>query len=638
MLRSTLGALLIDEALPEAMRGQQHKLDSKGLAALMQEVAEKYPGDYRQVVHRLTNIGREVAQSTGSYSFGLKHIQPSPVYLETRQRLEKEIDTILDSDMDEDEKHERIIKIVGKEQKPLEEKIYQEALAAKNPLAIQVLSGSRGKPSNLKSLLGADLLYQDHKDNIIPMPVLRGYGEGLSPAEYFAGSFGARQGTISTKMATQRAGFFGKQIIQAAHRLMITRHDAEGDPVHAMRGLPVDTDDQDNEGSLLSFPAGGYPRNTPLTARVMADLKDQGIHRIVARSPIVGGPPEGGVYARDIGIRERGGVSPVGDMVGIAAAQALSEPISQGGLSAKHSGGVAGAGRSVSGFNHLNQLVQVPKAFPGGAAHAESDGTIHGVQEAPAGGYHLSIGGIKHFIAPGFPLKVKAGDQVEAGDVLSEGIPNPSKIVEHKGVGEGRKYFVHAFRHALKDAGISGHRRNIEVLARGLINHVRMTDEMGPHSPGDVVGYDQMEHSWEPREGVRTVNPKSAIGKYLEKPVLHHTIGTKIRPSMLKDFEDFGVKTLDVHDDPPPFEPEMIRGMENLSHDPDWLTKMLGSNIQKNLLADVHRGSVSDPAGTSYVPALANPVNFGRQGLVRGFRSEAAPKPTMRPGGSVLDL
>jgi hypothetical protein len=80
-----------------------------------------------------------------------------------------------------------------------------------------------------------------------------------------------------------------------------------------------------------------------------------------------------------------------------------------------------------------------------------------------------------------------------------------------------------------------------------------------------------------------------------------------------------------------------VRSMDNLSHDPDWMTRMLSGNIQKNLLKGVRRGDVSDSRGTSFVPALANLPTFGRDGLVRSFQAPPAPKPVPQPP-SVLDL
>jgi hypothetical protein len=171
----------------------------------------------------------------------------------------------------------------------------------------------------------------------------------------------------------------------------------------------------------------------------------------------------------------------------------------------------------------------------------------------------------------------------------------------------------------MKEAGMYGHRRNIEVMSKGLINHVIMNDEYNQFNPDDVIPYDSVESVWEPRQDSRTVKPNQGVGSYLEKPVLHYTIGTPIRPSMVREFEKFGIKDITVHKEPPPFEPHFVRGLENLQHDPDWMTRMLGSNLRKSTLQAVHRGAISDEAGTSYVPSLAKAVDFGRKGKVKGF-------------------
>jgi hypothetical protein len=426
--------------------------------------------------------------------------------------------------------------------------------------------------------------------------------------------------------STQDAGYLGKVLNQVAHRLVVTGTDYE-DPAqrNVLRGVPADTTDPDNEGSLLAQDTGPYKKNTVLSTKVLNHLQRLGHKRVLLRSVLTGGSPEGGVYARDAGVRERGGLPGRGEQIGMTAAQSLSEPLTQGQISSKHGGGVAGEGAAVSGFAYIDQLIQEPKTFRGGAAHAELDGTVQRIEPAPAGGMHVTINDRKHYVHQDYPLLVKKGDQVEAGDMISEGTPIPALITKHKHIGEGRRYFVQAMCKGLADAGIKHHRRNVELLARGLINHVRLTAEHGDYVPGDVVPYSALEHTYVPRDGHVRVDPKQAIGKYLEAPVLHHSIGTQIRPSMLKDFHDFGVETVVAHEDPPPFEPEMISGMRNLLHDPDWLTRMYGSGLKKGLLQAVQRGGTSDTRGTSFVPALVHANTFGRdpQALVH------APEPTI---------
>jgi len=635
LLRTTVGQLMVNDVLPEDMRSQTRVLDKKGLSSLLREVATRYPDRYREISHKLVNIGWEAAQTTGGFSFGLEALRQARVAAAARKLLRARITRILDDPrLDEDGKDAAILKAAGALSARQGDEILGESLEDANPLAYQVLSGSRGSKMNLASLRGSDLLYVDHRNRPIPFPILRSYSQGLSPAEYWAGSYGARRGIADVKFATRDAGYLGKQLNQIVHRLLVTAADAEQENP-TLRGYPVGTDDEDSEGAFLASPAGGYARHTVLSPKILADLREKGVKRILVRSPIAGGPADGGIYARDAGVREFNRLPSRGENVAMAAVQALAEPVAQGALSSKHSGGVAGAAASqlASGFDYVNSLIQVPKTFKGGAAHSQLDGTVLRVEDAPTGGKTVWIEDQPHHVAKEFNVLVCRGDKVEAGDVISEGLPNPAVIVKHKGIGEGRRYFVQAFRDALRNSGMSGHRRNIELLARGLINHVRLTDETDSGVPDDIVPYHELEHTYQPRSGFRTLAAKDAVGKYLERPYLHYTIGTKVRPKMLPDFEEFGVRQVDVHDEPPPFEPEMIRGMASLQHDPDWLTRMFGSGLKAGLLRGVHRGAASTTQGTSFVPGLVQAVDFGQVGKVITPRVEQQRQRQERGGG-----
>lgn len=623
MLRTTVGRLLIDQALPEDFRGRNDVLDKKGTATLFDELARKHPEKYREVSKRLLDASRAIAFSTGGYSFGPHHLRKARVADQFHQSIRGEVDQILaNPQLNDDAKDKAIVDTLNRHQKPLEDAVYNESFHAGNPFAYQVLSGSRGNRTQLKSLLGGDLLYADHKERGIPIPILSTYSQGLSPAEYFAGAFGARAGVVATKFATADSGYLAKQLNQATHRLVVTEDDDPDYDKASRRGLPVITDDPDNEGALLAHPAGTYGRNTVLTSKILADLKRQGHDEILVRSPMVGGPLSGGVYSKDVGVREKDGIAPRGDYVGIAASQSLSEKLTQGQLNAKHGGGVAGANKAVSGFQWIDSLVQVPKTFPGGATHSQVDGRVGSIVKAPQGGHFVHVSDTKHYVPAGTDISVAPGDQVEAGDMLSAGIPNPAEFVKHKGIGEGRRQFVKGFQAAYKAGGMSSYRRNVELLSRGLIDHVQVTDEIPgtEHIPDDIVPYQSLERVWKPREGAKHAAPESSIGKYLEQPVLHHTVGTVIRPSMLPTFKKFGINNVLVHHEPPPFKPIMMRGMANLQHDPDWMVRHLGSNLQKGTLEAVHRGRSSDTEGTSFVPAIADKPNFGRHGLTQGWK------------------
>lgn len=613
---TTVGKLLVNDALPAGLRSDTRVLDKKALSELLHEVSLQHPDEYREIVRRLGEIGREAAQSTGGYSFGLRHLRQTAPAAAARVRLQEKIEKTLDNAaLTEKQKQERIIAAADELRATEVKEIFEQSLAEGNPLAKQILGASRGGPAGLASLRGSDLLYVDHRDNVIPIPVLRSYSQGLSPAEYWSAAYGARKGVVDTKLATADAGFLAKQLAQIAHRLVVVGPDAEKEP-DTLRGLPVDVDDPDNDGALLAAPVGGYKRNTVLTPKILADLKNRGTRRVLVRT-VIASPLADGVYGRDVGLREFSRLPVTGETVGLTAAQALGEPLSQSMLSSKHSGGVRGAtAKSVSGFEFINSLIQIPKTFKGGAVHAELDGRVSRVEDAPAGGKYVVIDGQNHWVSADMVLRVKPGDTVEAGDVLSEGIPNPALIVRHKGIGEGRRYFIKTFKEAMNSCGLKAHRRNVELLARGLINHVRLTQERDDGVPDDVVSYSQLESNYKPRQDFRLIPPKGAVGQYLERPYLHHAIGARVKPSMLKDLEEFGIDQIAVHPDPPPFQPEMIRGMANLQHDPDWVTRMFGSGLKKGLLSAVHRGGTSTVEGTSFVPGLARGKGFGQAGIL----------------------
>lgn len=612
-MRTTLGQLLVNEALPEELRDYQRPLDKKGTQALLRVVAEKYPEQYKDITKRLADIGKDVAYSEGS-SISLKDLQPAYAKQLVIPALREKIRAITnDKTLTQEQKEQQIIqetsKLVGK----LDDAILLEGIKDKNRLTTYISSGARGGKSQLGQMRGASLLVSDHRGNVIPIPILSSFSEGLDPVEMWASSYGVRSGYVDIKQATPKAGFFGKQLANAAHRLIVSREK----PLPGS-GLPVETDDPDNEGAVLAHDYGQFKVGTILTPNILKQLKRK--HpKIVVYSPMAAPAAGGGVPQWAVGVRENGMAAP-GDNVGIAAAQAISEPLAQSSISSKHVGGVVGAAGGGSsaetnkGFEAVNRLANIPKHFEGRSPVAELDGSVSHVEDAPQGGKYVYIGNTQHYVGVGQDLAVRPGQVVEAGDVLSTSLPNPADVVRHKGIGEGRRYFMQSLRNVLDASGVRAHRRNLELLSRALINHVRITGDNSPAGslPDDIVEYDDFAARYVPREGAKAMKTKLARGKYLEQPVLHYSIGTRMTPRVMVELQEHGVSDVMVHDNQPDFEPEMQRAMDSLSHDKDWMTRMGGFHLQKNLLKSVHRGATSELTGsTSYMPGTARGIALG---------------------------
>jgi len=376
-------------------------------------------------------------------------------------------------------------------------------------------------------------------------------------------------------------------------------------------GIPVDGNDSDNVGTVLARKYGTNAAGTIVTPKISKRL---GRHKtIVVRSPMTCQAAKG-VCSKCAGVRERGRLPEVGENIGIAAAQAIAEPVSQSALNVKHTGGIVGSGSTAAGFDAINQLVQVPNTFQGGAAVSTRDGRVEGVEKAPQGGTFIVVDGERHYVPPGFKPLVNKGDRVEAGDVISEGLPNPAEVVRYKGIGAGRWHFMNNFRKTLQASKIAASRRNVELLSRGLINHVRVTglESVGDALPDDVVEFNTITRSYRPRMGSHDTGLKRASGRFLERPYLQYSIGTRVTPRVISDLKKSGIKSVMSHQDEPPFQPEMVRAMEAISYSPDWMTRLGGFHLKKGLTESVHRGRESKEHGESYIPALARGVEFGK--------------------------
>jgi len=229
----------------------------------------------------------------------------------------------------------------------------------------------------------------------------------------------------------------------------------------------------------------------------------------------------------------------------------------------------------------------------------------------------ITIGDAEHWAPSADTLNVKVGDNVEAGDILAAGIPNPSLIAKYRGIGEARRVFVGSL---LDVSNNKITRRNAEIIARGVVGHVKITGPNGPNGTmqGDVTRYDNLVKTYEPRDNSTEETLANARNQYLEKPVLHHTIGTKVSGRMLKGLKTHGIKSILVNKEAPGFEPDVYRTFQHAALDDDWMTRLGGYNVKSTFLQSVHRGAKSDEHGTSYIPSLAKGVDFGNETSTKG--------------------
>lgn len=992
---TTIGQVLVNDALPPRFRDYGRVMDSKGIEEVLEAIAREDPDSYAGVTKRLMDIGNAAAYDTGT-TIRLSDLRSSYDKRPILQALDiAEAQIRNDKNLTDAQKSEMVEKLYEKANSRIMDETYNSELARKNQLALQVASKARGNKTQLAAFISTPGTYSDPSGKMVPMFIRHSFAEGLSPAEYWAGSFGARTGVVSTKTATAKGGAFGKLLSASAIAQVVTEDDCETEG-----GLPVNVDDDDNIGAVLARPAGGYGAGTVITKNVLSDLrKDKRHDEIVVRSPVTCGCKDG-ICSRCAGIRETGGFPPIGYNLGTNAASAFAERITQGALnclvegtlvrmadgsvkpiekikpgemvlgcdlngrvsptpvvnwydngiqecyrtefkengsqgggtihldstiihkilctrvvygqkeealnwqprilpvgtksrvfcaytvtsfddsglkdepmamligtllgdgcytksvngvhlscaddteiealqkslfglnlgltrlnghngiyyrvsmmakdssdrlgnpvknylikhgmygkyahektipSVVHSwsnrsigdfiGGLIASDGSVyssdskgkpgisfastsrtlveqvkellilrfgiigskvtmtgkpgkwlrkhcqyqftitkpkevekfasvvnipgvkagrlrdlirnyrcdkvhertafkrvsqkpigpkhvydieigtpehifllanglvvsntkhtgkkmtgkghyQGFNMFTSLAKVPKVFPDRATISSVDGTVSKIEDAPQGGTYIFVTDPKgeekrHYVAPGYELEVKVGDELEAGDQISDGVIDPSELVKYKGIGEARRYWANRFTQAIRDSGMAANRRNAEVLARTVMNTVRLNneDEAGEGLPGDVVTYTRWSNGFKPRSNSAYVAPTVAsVGKFLEQPVLHYTIGTRITPSVIRTMKKFKVDRMMVNDTQPDVTPFMERIEDSNAEKPDWMARLGTTYLKSRLQEDVARGAKSHLHSTEPYPGIAKGVEFGDWG------------------------
>lgn len=613
---ATPGQLLVNEALPPELRDYTRTLGQDEINSLLGQLAREHPEKYREVCWKLVQLGRNAAFDEGS-TITLNDLVPvvdKRPMLDMVRTQERAIRS--DRSLTSEQKDSAIEVLYGEATKRLTDETYRNALANNNPFAVQAKYKARGSPSQLGAMLTSPGTYTDSSGKIVPIFISSSYAEGLKPHEYWAAGYGARLGVVSTKLGTQKGGYLSKVMNAAAIDQVVTEDDCG-----TTNGIPVSTDDNDSIGSVLQGDVAGFKSGTVINKKVLDAIRAAGEDEIVVRSPITCGC-KNGLCKRCVGIRETGRFPDIGYNAGVNAASALGEQIAQNALNTKHSGKRNDLGAYV-GFDALKNLTTVPKAYDVKASVVPADGTVSSVEDAPQGGKYVVMNdeeGSKVYVPPSLEVSVKPGDRLEAGDAVSSGLVSPADVVAYKGVGEGRRYFTDSFTKTFRNSKYGVNRRNVEVLSRALVNNVRVDnpDSEGDALPGDVLRYSAWAAGYKPREGVADVAADKAVGQYLEAPVLHYTIGTRVTPSMVKRLKRHGVKYIPVNKTAPGVSPYMVSAVESPAYSGDWMARLGTSYLKDRLLEDVQHGAHSELHSTNPVPSLAKGVELGREISTKG--------------------
>lgn len=591
-MAQSFGQYLVNDILPDDLQ-VAGPMTKKELYKRIYTMARRDPKDAADRIDKIRFLGHQLATTEG-LSIGLDDIAPDPRKQALLAPLMARIKKI-----DDPKARQKIILEAEKKVLPLS---HQHP----GSMGEMLRAGARGKPIQLMRTVNAQVHANDPvTGSVIPWLIPRSYSEGLKPSEHWVASTEARTNLINARVAVTEPGAMSKVLINNMNNIMVLDEDCG-----THNGIMMDTSDPNIMDRYLARSEAGLSRNTLITPHVISKLRSKR-KRVMVRSSMTCELNDG-ICQKCMGLDERGQLHSLGTNVGIRSAQAVTEPITQMQISARH--GVRGETsdiKKVRGMEGLKQMMEIPKSFTNKATLAMSAGKIEAVERAPQGGFNVRVAEQKYYIPPGLTPIVREGQNVTPGDTLSDGVPKPDEVVEFKGLGAGRKYMVERLDEIYKDSGIDLDRRHLELLARSHLNHVRIEeDPENRFHPGEVVNYTTLLKSL--ADDVKEVPVAKAPGNVLAKGALHHVAGTPITPEIAKELTKNNIKNVIVSSSPPKISFFMRPLSRNPLLNPDWMARLGHRYLKESILEGAHTGQVSDIHGTHPVPAYAYGREFGK--------------------------
>ena len=358
-----------------------------------------------------------------------------------------------------------------------------------NPVYMMSESGARGNLDQLKQIAGMRGLMASTTGKTAEIPITSCFREGLSPIEYFIAAHGARKGLSDTALRTADSGYLTRRLVDVSQNIIVREEDCG-----TKDGLEVSTIKDGNQvvEKLEERLVGRYslndivnPKtnelivdsNTMINDKIAAEIVAAGIEKVTVRS-VIGCRTKHGVCAKcyGMGLATRQEVS-IGEAVGIIAAQSIGEPGTQLTMRTIHSGGVAGVADITQGLPRVEELFEARKP-KGLAIISEIDGTVRikeekNKKEVVIKGEHEA----KEYVIPfGSKLRVREGDEVLAGDPITEGSINPGEILAIKGPTGVFEYLTTEVQKVYRNQGVDINDKHIELIARQMLKKVRVED------------------------------------------------------------------------------------------------------------------------------------------------------------------
>ena len=507
-LETTLGRALFNEALPEDYPFFNQQAGKGQISAIVNDLAERYPKtEVAATLDRIKDAGFRWATRSG-VTVALSDIVTPPnkgeIVVAVREAGRQGAVAVREGLTTDLERRQELIQIWTKATDEVA-KAMRENFPTDNTINRMVTSGARGNWLQVRNIAGMRGLVNNPKGEIIPRPIISSYREGLSVAEYFIATHGARKGLADTALRTADSGYLTRRLVDVSQDVIIREDDCG-----TTKGLelPIATTDPRASSSATrtsrtrcspALAADAVNAKGEVVAEAGDDVGDVLIDKLVAAGvesikvrSVLTCESAVGVCARCYGRSlATGKLVDIGEAVGIIAAQSIGEPGTQLTMRTFHTGGSASADDITQGLPRVQELFEA-RTPKGASPIVEAAGRItideterqRKVILTPDNGDEP----IAYNVLKRSTLLVEDGQHVELGQQIIVGTVDPKEVLRVKGVREVQKHLVNGVQDVYRSQGVPIHDKHIEVIVRQMLRKVTVVDHGDTDLlPGELV-------------------------------------------------------------------------------------------------------------------------------------------------------
>lgn len=292
--------------------------------------------------------------TTAGISISIEDLKVPPtkkkLLIESNSEIQKSDLTYARGEINSVERFQKIIDTWNKTSENLKNNLveYFRQTDPLNSIYLMAFSGARGNLSQVRQLVGMRGLMSDPNGQIIDIPIIHNFREGLTITDYIMSAYGARKGVVDTALKTADSGYLTRRLIDVAQDVIIREN-------NCLTKRSIKLNKKDDIGLFNSKIIGRTSAQTikikgidkPLvssnqliTQTVSEKLNKYNIKSIKLHSPLTCESTRSicqKCYGWNLSTCK---IVKLGEAIGIIAAQSIGEPGTQLTMRTFHTGGI----------------------------------------------------------------------------------------------------------------------------------------------------------------------------------------------------------------------------------------------------------------------------------------------------------